>query len=327
MNAVFEENWFKKTWWKYTNRGKYLQYKKDLLQYRQHKPIIDFITQDTSLTINDILKTVNNGQGEINVSHSGNAGDIIYSLPVVKKLHQLTSAPISFLLKLDEPLELAPGTTHPFNNVKLNHKMGDGLISLLQSQQYINQACIYEGQPVHLDLSIFRKSGVDLSRGNIARWNFYTTGIYADLSEPWIEVEAMDGFSDTIVLARSTRYNNPLIDYSFLSAYKNVVFVGVKSEYQRMKKLVSNLHWHPVNDFLELAQVIKGGKLFIGNQSFPFSVAEALKAVRILEVCPLTPNVIPEGPNGYDFYFQKHLEYLVDSLVTADREYSDSLAS
>jgi hypothetical protein len=160
-----------------------------------------------------------------------------------------------------------------------------------------------------------------LSRGNIARWYFYTTGIHTDLSEPWLQVDPKDGFSDTIVLARSTRYNNPLIDYSFLSAYKDVVFVGVKAEYERMKKTVSNLHWHPVSDFLEMAQVIKGSKLFIGNQSFPFSVAEGLKALRILEVCPLTPNVIPEGPNGYDFYFQKHLEYLVDSLVTAPAEY------
>jgi hypothetical protein len=327
MNTAFEENWFKKTWWKYTNRKMYLQYKQDLLQYRQHKPIIDFITQDRSLTVNDILNMVNRGHGEINVSHSGNAGDIIYSLPVIKKLYELTSTPVNFLLKLDEPLELAPGTSHPLNNVKLNLSMANGLINLLDSQPYINRTFVYEGQQVHLDLSVFRKSGVDLSRGNIARWNFYTTGIYADLSESWLEVEAMNGFADTIVLARSTRYNNPLIDYSFLSAYKDVVFVGVKSEYERMKKFISGLQWHPVNDFLELAQVIKGSGLFIGNQSFPFSVAEALKVVRILEVCPLTPNVIPEGPNAYDFYFQKHFEYLVDSLVTTGTEYCDSLAS
>jgi len=322
MNTTFEENWFKKTWWKYTNREKYLLYKHELLQYRLHKPIIDFVIQDKALTINDILKIVNDGR-EINVLHSGNAGDIIYSLPVVKKLHELTSSPVNFLMKLDEPLELSPGMTHPLSNVMLNRTMANGLINLLDSQSYINRIGIYNGQKIHLDLSMFRKSGLDLSRGNIARWNFYTTGIHADLSEPWLEVEAMDGFSDVIVLARSTRYNNPLIDYSFLSAYENVVFVGVKSEYQRMKKFISRLNWHPLNDFLELAQVIKGSKLFVGNQSFPFSVAEALKAVRILEVCPITPNVIPEGRNGYDFYFQKHFEYLVDSLVTAPAEYCD----
>ena len=320
MNPTFEENWLKKAWWKYTNREKYLLYKHELLQYRLHKPIIDFIVQDKALTIDDIFKRVHDGQ-EINVQHSGNAGDIIYSLPVVKKLHELTSAPVNFLLKLDEPLELLPGTTHPLNNVMLNRTMADGLVNLLESQPYINQTAVYNRQKIHLDLSMFRNSGLDLSRGNIARWNFYTTGIHADLSEPWLEVEAMDGFSDTIVLARSTRYNNPLIDYSFLSAYSNIVFVGVKSEYQRMKKFINNLQWHPVNDFLELAQIIKGSKLFVGNQSFPFSVAEGLKAVRILEVCPITPNVIPEGRNGYDFYFQKHFEYLVDSLVTAPVEF------
>lgn len=319
MNTAFEENWFKKTWWKYTDRQKYLGYKRELKQYRLHKGIIDFNASGNVLTINDVLENVKIGQ-EINLVHSGNAGDVIYSLPVVKKLHELTLAPINLLLKLDEPLELAEDMTHPLGNVMLNRNMAGNLATLLDSQPYINQTGIYDGQHVHLDLSMFRASGVDLGRGNIARWNFYTTGIHADLSEPWLEAEPMKEFSCSIVLARSTRYNNPLIDYSFLSAYKNIVFVGVRSEYNRMKRAISGLQWHPVGDFLELARVIKGSKFFVGNQSFPFSVAEGLKSVRILEVCPTIPNVIPEGRNGYDFYFQKHFEYLVNLLATSDTE-------
>ena len=65
--------------------------------------------------------------------------------------------------------------------------------------------------------------------------------------------------------------------------------------------------------------MISGGKLFIGNQSFPFSVAEGLKVVRLLEVYHRSPNVIPEGQHGYGFYFQKHFEDLVDTLVSNER--------
>jgi len=318
MNTTFEESWLKKTWWKFTDREKYLAYKHDLRQYREHRGIIEFAASGNVFTLNDILNNLKTGQ-EINLVHSGNAGDVIYSLPVVKKLHELTSDPVNLLLKLDEPLQLMDGVSHPLGNVMLDQKMADGLVKLLDSQAYINRAAVYEGQKIHLDLSMFRASGVDLGRGNIARWNFYTTGIHADLSEPWLEAAPMNEFSDAIVLARSTRYNNPLIDYSFLSGYKNIVFVGVKSEYSRMKRVIGGLQWHPVDDFLELARVIKGSKLFVGNQSFPFSVADGLKSVRILEVCPTIPNVIPEGRNGYDFYFQKHFEYLVDSLVTTGK--------
>ena len=48
-------------------------------------------------------------------------------------------------------------------------------------------------------------------------------------------------------------------------------------------------------DALELARAIAGAKFFIGNQSFFFAVAEALKVKRALEVCYQTPNVIVEG--------------------------------
>jgi len=317
MNISFKQNWLKKTWWKYTDREKYKLYKFQLQHANDYDKISKFATEDKGLTLNKILEDLNDSN-EINLAHSGNAGDIIYSLPVVKRLHQITSMPVNFMLKLNEPMEVMTGYTHPLGKVMLDEPMANNLKELLSSQSYINKTVIYEDQDVHLDLSLFRESGMDLSKGNIARWNFYTTGINADLSEPWLNAEPRMEFSDSIVLARSSRYNNPLINYSFLSDFKNIVFVGVRSEYERMKEIISTLEWYPVNNFLEMAQVIMGSKLFIGNQSFPFSVAEGLKALRILEVFPMLPNVMPEGRNGYDFYFQKHFEYLVTSIMSGN---------
>jgi hypothetical protein len=81
-----------------------------------------------------------------------------------------------------------------------------------------------------------------------------------------------------------------------------------------MKKEIPQLEWKPVNDFLEMAQIIAGGKFFIGNQSFPYAIAEAMKVKRILEVCFYCPNVVIHGKDGYDFYFQKNFEQLVEKL-------------
>ena len=319
MHLHYKKNWFQKNWLKYTNRQEYKNYKASINYHAQqdkaYELINKFVSENGDLTVNEILAKASNSF-EINLVHSGNAGDIIYSLPVVKRLSEMTLKPVNFLLKLDESLTLLPGDSHPLNNVMLDRHMADNLAPLLNSQQYINRTQVYTNQEVHLNLSLFRESGLELDKGNIARWNFYTSGIHADLSKPWINVQPDKEFADCIVLARSSRYNNPLINYSFLADRDRVVFVGVKQEYDDMKKNIPNLYWHKVNNFLELAKVIGGSKLFIGNQSFPFSVAEGLKTVRLLEVYHRVPNVIPEGENGYDFYFQKHFEYLVDSLMS-----------
>jgi hypothetical protein len=324
MHLPDKKNWFQKTWLKYTNKKEYTAYKFLVKYYTEcnnaYALINKFVSENKDLTIKEILNKTKDSIG-INLIHSGNSGDIIYSLPIAKRLSEMTSKPVNFLLKLDEQIQLSPGDTHPLSNVMLNQAMSDNLIPLLKSQPYINEAEIYSGQEIHLNLSLFRESGLELDKGNIARWNFYTTGINVDLSQPWINVQPDDGFKDSIVLARSSRYNNPLINYSFLADHDKVVFVGVKQEYDRMKKSIPKLYWHRVNNFLELAKVISGSKLFIGNQSFPFSVAEGLKTVRLLEVYHRVPNVIPEGKNGYDFYFQKHFEYLVDSLVSNDKRF------
>ena len=63
-----------------------------------------------------------------------------------------------------------------------------------------------------------------------------------------------------------------------------------------------------------MAQVISGCKMFIGNQSFPFSIAEALKTKRVLEVFPQCPNVIVEGADAYDFCYQEQFEKIINNI-------------
>ena len=81
-----------------------------------------------------------------------------------------------------------------------------------------------------------------------------------------------------------------------------------------MSKQISNLKFIEIDNFLQLASIIAGCKFFIGNQSFPFSLAEGLKVKRLLEVCYWCPNVSVDGDNGYDFAFQEQFEFLVDKV-------------
>ena len=314
MRKDFRPNLLKKLWFKLTSTEKYKKYKQFYSHHKLTSKLQKFTDAGLDTTIDEIIAKAANSP-QINVLHNGNAGDIIYSLPLIKKLYQITSKPVSLILKINEPLTIGNGYEHPLGTVILNQKMVDDLIPLIAAQSYIDDVAVFTDQPVHLDLTLFRKAGFALDKGSIARWSFFTTGITADLGSAWLQARPDPAYAGYIVLARSSRYNNALIDYSFLSNYKQLIFVGVQTEYEEMKKCIPGLQWRQVSDFLELAEIIAGCKLFIGNQSFPFSVAEGLKVNRLLEVFYQIPNVLPEGKGGYDFCFQKHFESLVNKLM------------
>ena len=92
------------------------------------------------------------------------------------------------------------------------------------------------------------------------------------------------------------------------------MFVGIKEEYDDLKKQIPNLEFYEPKDFLEIAQIIKSSKFFIGNQSVCYPIAEALKVPRLLEASPEYPVVQPVGKDAFDFYFQPHFQKWFDYL-------------
>ena len=250
---------------------------------------------------------------ETHFKHSGNSGDIIYSLPAVYALSKNGKA---FLhLHADQKGDYR-NKFHPLGGVMLNEKIIKMLAVLLLHQPQIAACDLYNNQPLDYNLDLIRQQPFSLSMGSISRWYFHVFGIYANLSEPWLIAPKNEAFANHIVIARSHRYRTPGIEYKFLKKYKNKIFIGVPEEYVDLRQQLPELEYHPVNDFLEMASIINGCRLFIGNQSFPFSIAEGLKVNRLLEVCYQIPNVIVEGKGGHDFFFQEHFEKAVDLLYS-----------
>lgn len=298
-----------KLWLKLSDREKYLQYKVERWAYGQK----NFIDENKVPTPDDI-KALAKKRGEINFLHDGNAGDIIYSLPTIRAVKRLTGVPVHLHLRLNQPHGIPSHHTHPLGRVMLNEKMFHMLRPLLESQEYLDSCRVYEQQTIDMDLNTFRSAGILLDRGNIARWYNYVTGLHPDLSEAWLEAKPSPDSAGHIVIARSSRYRNPYINYRFLSRYKQVIFLGVESEYEDMRQQIPQMRWVTVEDFRQMAELIAGARVFIGNQSFPFAIAEGLKVKRILETSVEAPNVIPEGGQAYDFYFQPHFEWLTEYL-------------
>ena len=245
----------------------------------------------------------------LHFKHSGNCGDIIYSIPTMKAI--AGKEDICLHLHIDQPASYARHIVHPLGNVMLNKKMVAMLQPLLLSQAGFTHCDLFAEQPIDVDLDIIREYPLLLDRGNIARWYFLVFPVNYDLNQAWLHAPPDPSLRDAIVIARSHRYHAPGVSYKFLKKYPDVQFIGLPEEYEQMKKMVPQIRHRPVKDFLEMASVIAGAKLFIGNQSFPFSLAEALKVNRLLEVHFQCPNVTVYGDKGFDFCFQPQFEELV----------------
>jgi hypothetical protein len=108
-----------------------------------------------------------------------------------------------------------------------------------------------------------------------------------------------------VVISRSNRYKNPWFPWKkIIQKYKKkAVFVGIPEEYKLFCKRLNNreIPHHKTKDLLELAEVIAGSQLFIGNQSAPYSIAEGLKVNCIQETsCRIPACIFPrEGARYY----------------------------
>jgi hypothetical protein len=290
---------------KYTNRSAYINYKaaRKNIKLNQH-------FYETTKNFNHSL--LKHPYKELTVfKHSGNCGDIIYSLPAVWELAKNGKA--AFYLQLNQRGRY--NNYHPLGNFMLNEKMVEMLRPLLLYQPLCKSCDIYKDNEVDYDLDEFRKLVQLQDRGNIARWYFYVYAVFPSLSDPWLIAPKDPSMKDIILIARSHRYRNPHISYNFLQKYPNIRFVGTEEEFLDMKPSVPNLEYKPVKDFLEMAVLINSCKLFIGNQSFPFAIAEGLKVNRILEVYYQSPNVIVEGIGAHDFLYQPQFEKTVETLL------------
>ena len=88
----------------------------------------------------------------------------------------------------------------------------------------------------------------------------------------------------------------------------------MKNEYDDLKKQVKNLEFYDCKDFLEMAEIIKASKFFVGNEGIGYAIAEALKVPRLLEASPDFPVIFPIGKKSFDFYHQIHFEKFFKEL-------------
>lgn len=227
----------------------------------------------------------------MNFKHSGNLGDLIYSLPAMRFFG-------------GGNLYLNPnGLKHnkydgSFNG--FNSQMISMMRPLLERQPYITSINEWSEESVEVNFDDFRERDIEIE--NLCEKILCTFEVSIEESHSkWINC-GKQKLANTVI-SRSLRYQNSKIDYNkFFESYDDCVFVGLPEEHEQFEKMFSNIRYQPVNDFLQLAEIINGAELFVGNQSFALSLAVAMQKPFLQEYYPIYHDCIFDRKNARYMY-------------------------
>jgi hypothetical protein len=259
----------------------------------------------------------------ITFKHSGLLGDIIYSLPAMLELASRAGEhQFAIQIPCDKRASHAPGLKHMSGNLMCSQAMFDFIKPLLLAQSYIASVEFLPEKKISssaMDFDLVRNGLLNVSAGNIKDYYFKLFALMAQKTGPWIQLGAGENAPrHGIIVGRSTRYLNDAIDYMILNKLgMHVGFIGTENEYSALKDRYPGLEIEhlPVRDALEAARLIASSRLYIGNQSFFFALAEALQTDRILEVFEPVPNVVPSGGRYGQFITSQGLAFLLASFL------------
>ena len=189
------------------------------------------------------------------------------------------------------PDEVDPAHKGRFRNADL-----DLIRPLLTRQSYITQATVWTGDQ-DVDLDRFRGVLFRGFEGNYVEAYYrtfdlsFTPDVY---NETWLEADANK--VAPVVINRTSRYRCPngtgawqgLLEQANIG--QNGIFVGNKDEHEDFENSTGfRVQYYPVQDFKQLADVIAGADLFMGNQSAAYSIAMGLGKASVLETIKIKP--------------------------------------
>ncbi len=235
--------------------------------------------------------------------HGGDYGDIIYALPVIKAL----GGGVLFI----SPDNRFPWPRKPLGSID-EHWAGN-LIPLLNAQPYIWQSLHTGALPfsVDVDLNAFREYYSTLTPNcfkSIFALHQMKFGVHHDDRQPWLTVDKPQEIPGRpIVVNRTQRYQNENFPWGDLVAKygSKMIFVGTNYEHDLFKGFSPHkpVPLASTPSLLDVARVVAGAKVFIGNQSSAMAIALGLGKRLIQEVWPQNANCMLDRP-GETIYWK-----------------------
>lgn len=204
-------------------------------------------------------------------SHSGDIGDIIYSLALAK----YTGCDDYIICSTNGP-----------QRAQIDKNLFESIKSLLDTQEYIKNIHFYKGS-YNTPMRNFRHW---MKWFSICESHFYAYGHGRDNTKDflrrknWITLPKSNTIKP-IIINKTNRYNNRYINFSILDDIDSslIGFVGTRQEYEdfvNWKRI--NIEYIQTKNLLELANVINNSSVFIGNPSSPAAISQAIGAPSII---------------------------------------------
>lgn len=165
---------------------------------------------------------------------------------------------------------------------------------LVARQPYIRDVQLHRGEYISHNLDAFRSVGT--KENNIAARHCWALGVPDDvINQQWLfGIDPLPRAK--VIINRTARYQNPLFPWQeVVDKYRDVcAFVGTLAEYWKFTAQFGYVRRVKTESLLDVARVIAGAELFIGNQSCPAAIAEGFKKPLVLEVFLEMPNTMFE---------------------------------
>lgn len=232
------------------------------------------------------------------VTSSGDSGDCVYLSGILKVL---PNGPHTLLIEPKDGFT-ASGKSHE-SAVNLLRFMGP----LLASQPYIKEVRMAEAA----DQPDWRSGGFREARlhdttrtlmvahlRHLAMVRRMTPSIPP--LAPWLKVDPSPETRGMVVINRTERYRNKFFKWhEIVDHYKGrLVFVGLQHEWKQFCESFGYVSFRETKTLLDVARLIAGSDLFIGNQSCAYACAEGLKHNSIQETSTDIPDCIYPRPNA-----------------------------
>jgi hypothetical protein len=223
-----------------------------------------FVRPDTLIFHRDKFLGLTGAVPKTTFLHSGDLGDIIACLPIIRQLGG------GKLFITDHKPGLLPAMRPMKNRMHL-------IEPLLRKVPYLTDVEFTPTPPrVDVNFMDFRKQYKPtrtLTESQAAYIGINQVGM-----DPWLSVPKSPLSKGRIVCCRSPRYQNPVFPWlKIVNAHKSrILFAGLDEEYAAFTSNFGRVERAVTKNLLELAELIAGSDLFIGNQSSPGWLAMAM---------------------------------------------------
>lgn len=229
-------------------------------------------------------------------SHPGKIGDLLYSLHYcVDRTKAAGYTCFAFNIQTGRTqAQINSKWDNP--GVLLTEQDAQFVKPLLEAQPYVANVTINGGE-TGIDLGTYMCCGLNPLGGDlrdfyyqldsgIYKRNFWEPLIYADRDAAYMH------HKDHIIIGRTGRYDNALINWKALEPYADrIIFLGTNEEYERFKAHcfeLSGMIPSAADSLLDCARLMVTCKGYVGGPSGLYALAEMMKIPRIL----ITPDWI-----------------------------------